>query len=119
MTVVNAISSHESPTAASTDDVSRPSSNIAASLNYAAAAGVSHCLGQVAWSYSGTPTGGNLKIEDGSGNTVFSMDITAAGPGCMAFKPPKKGTAGRALLITLAAGGSSKSGKLSATHWTE
>lgn len=119
MTLANIISSHESPVPASTDDVSLPASNTAATLNFAAAVRVSHCLGQVAYSYDGTPTGGNLKIEDGPGNTVFSMDIKAAGPGSVAFRPPKKGTPGLALIITLTTGGSGKSGKLSATHWTE
>lgn len=119
MTIQNAVSSHESPVASSTGDVSTPSANSTATLNYAAAAGAAHCLGQVAWSYSGTPTGGNLKIEDGSGNTVFSMDITAGGPGSIVFGPPKRGSANTALIISLAAGGSGVSGKLSATHWTE
>jgi hypothetical protein len=119
VTIQNAVSSHELPVASSTSDVATPSSNAAATLNYAAAAGTNHCLGQVTWSYSGTPTGGNLKIEDGSGNTVFSMDITAGGPGNIVFGPPKRGSANTALIITLAAGGSGVSGKLSATHWTE
>src|SRR5262249_33890385 len=82
--------------------------------------GVQHCLSGVAWSYSGTPTNGNLKIEDGSGNTVFSMDITAAGAGFLPFVPPKKGTANTALILTLAAGGVGITGKLSAwSHWTD
>lgn len=116
----NAANSHEPPQAASTSDVHAPSSNTAAVVTYAAgAAGVKHCLAGVYFSYNGTPTNGNLKIEDGSGNTVFSADITAAGPGYFPFFPPLKGTAATALIITLAAGGSGVSGKVTGRHWTE
>src|SRR5947209_7971219 len=121
MSVSNAINQHETPIAASTSDANLPASNTAAVITYAAgSAGVQHCLSGVAWSYSAAPTNGNLKIEDGSGNTIFSVDITAAGPGFIPFNPPKKGTAATALIITLAAGGTGISGKINACgHWTE
>lgn len=120
MTIANAINSHESPVAASASDVHAPAAATAAVVSYAAAgSGISHCVGQVSWSYSATPTGGNIKIEDGSGNTVFSMDITDPGPGTITFKPPKKGTTNTLLKITLASGAGSVVGKLSANHWTE
>ncbi len=107
--------------AASTSDAAAPASNTAAQITYAAAgAGVSHAISGVAWSYSAAPTGGNLKIEDGSGNTVFTMDITAAGSGFIPFPVPKKGSANTALIVTLAAGGSGVTGKVSVLgHWTE
>jgi hypothetical protein len=66
----------------------------------------------VAWSYSGDPTGGNLKIEDGSGTTVFSVDVTSKGPGFFLFPEPLRGAANTALIVTLAAGGSGVSGKV-------
>jgi hypothetical protein len=121
MSVANAINQHETPIAASTSDVNAPAANTAAVISYAAAgAGVTHCLSGIAWSYSGDPSNGNLLIEDGSGNTVFSMDITKGGAGVLYFTPPKKGTANTLLKITLAAGGNGISGKVSAlAHWTE
>lgn len=121
MSIPNAINQHELPIAANTADVNAPAANTAAVVTYnAGAAGVQHCLSGVAWSYSAAPTNGNLKIEDGSGNTVFSMDITAAGAGVLYFTPPKKGSAATALIITLAAGGAAVSGKVSVLgHWTE
>lgn len=101
-------------------DVHAPASNTAAVVTYAAAGvGVAHVLSGIAWSYSGTPTAGNLKVEDGAA-TVLSLDITSAGPGFIPFDPPKKGAANSALVITLAAGGSGVSGKVSVlSHWTE
>lgn len=100
--------------AASTGDVHAPGSNAAAIVTYAAGtAGTNHVITGIAWSYTAAPTGGNLKVEDGSGNTVFSVDITAAGPGFIPFDPAKRGTAGSAMIITLAAGGAGISGKVS------
>ena len=98
---------------ASSNDVHAPASNTAAVVTYAAVTDRQHSVSGVAWSYSAAPTGGNLKIEDGSGTTVFSIDITAAGPGVVYFTPPKTGTRNTALIITLAAGGSGVSGKVS------
>ena len=110
-----------SPHAAASTNVHVPASNTAAVITYAAAgAGVSHVISGVAWSYSAAPTGGNLKIEDASGTTVFSVDITAAGPGFIPFQSPLKGTANAAMILTLAAGGSGVTGKVDALgKWTE
>ena len=53
-------------------DVHAPAVNTAAIVTYAADATKKHVITGVAWSYAGgTPVGGNLKIEDVSGNTVF------------------------------------------------
>lgn len=102
-------------------DVSAPAANVAAVVNYAAVAGERHVITGVAYSYSAAPTGGNLKIEDVSGTVVFSMDLSAAGAGVVLFPEPKKSAApGTALVITLAAGGASCTGKVSVlNHWTE
>jgi len=121
-TSLSSIASNTASKAVSTSDVHVPSSNTAAVLTFSAAGGgISHALSGVAWSYSGgDPTGGNLKIEDGSGNVVFSVDITSQGPGFFPFPRPKKGTANTAMIITLAAGGSGVTGKVNAlNHWTE
>lgn len=90
-------------------------------MTYAAAgSGVSNVIGGIAWSYSAAPTSGNLKVEDGSGTTVFSIDITVSGPGFIPFARPLKGTANTALIVTLAAGGTGVSGKVSVlSRWTE
>lgn len=106
---------------ASTGDVHAPASNTAAVVTYAAAgAGVAHVISGVAWSYDLDPTGGSLKIENGSGSTVFQVAVTSKGPGFFVFPQPKKGSANTALIITLAAGGSGVTGKVNAlNHWTE
>jgi hypothetical protein len=101
-------------------DVATPAVNTAAVVTYAAVAGQSHAITGIAYSYNAAPTGGNLKIEDGTGTTVFSMDLVAAGPGVVLFNPAKIGTAGRALIITLAAAGAAVTGKASVlNHWVE
>lgn len=116
--------------AASTGDVHAPTSNTAAIVTYAALPASSatsggypsgaHVITGVGWSYSAAPTGGNLKVEDGSGNVVFSADITAAGPGEIIFPLPKRGAANTAMVVTLAAGGGGITGKVSVlNHWTE
>jgi hypothetical protein len=104
-----------------TGDVSAPSSNTDAVVTFAAVSGNCHVVSGLVFSYiGGTPAGGNLKIEDGAGNTVFNVDITSQGCGFIPFSPAKKGTAGRAMIITLTAGGSGVSGKLTIpNHWTE
>jgi hypothetical protein len=107
----------EYPAQGATTDVSTPAANTAAVVTYAAAASYkAHLLHGIYWSYSGVPTGGNVKVEDGSGNVIFSADITAAGPGFLPFNPPRRGTKNRAMIITLAAGGDGISGKLSLSH---
>ena len=103
-------------------DVHAPAVNTAAIVTYAADATKKHVITGVAWSYAGgTPIGGNLKIEDVSGNTVFSVDIDKSGPGGYEFPRPKIGTAANtAMIITLAAGGAGITGKVSVeNHWLE
>ena len=100
-------------------DVNAPAANTSAVVTYAAVAGVSHVVSSVVWSYNAAPTGGNLKIEDGAGNTIFTTDITSQGPGFIQFTPAKRGTVNTALIVTLAAGGAAVTGKLSVVgHWT-
>lgn len=106
------------PKLASTADTDAPAANTAAVITYAASTGFKHAIGNVHLSYDGAPTGGNLKIEDGSGTTVFSVDVTAAGPDSINFDPPLMGSEGTALIITLAAGGAGVTGKVNAQHWT-
>lgn len=101
-------------------NVHAPAANTAAVVTKGAGgAGVSNVLASIAYSYSIAPTGGNLKVEDGSGVTVFTQDIVAAGPGVVQFNPPLRGSSATALIVTLAAGGSGVSGKVNAHTWTE
>jgi hypothetical protein len=101
-------------------DVSTPAAEAAAVITYAAPGALkSNVLAAIYWSYSAAPTGGNIKVEDGAGNTIFNLDITSAGPGFLPFNPPKKGTYNAAMIITLAAGGSGVTGKLSLSHWVQ
>ena len=103
---------------ASTNDVNAPASNTAAVITYSANAISAHYIEGLYWSYSGAPAAGNLKIEDGSGTTVFSLDITAAGPGFLPLE--KLGTPNTAMIITLAAGGVGISGKVCiGQHWIQ
>jgi len=95
-----------------TSDVDAPNANTNAVINYSADAYGKHVLAGLAWSYNASPTSGNLKVEDGSGNTIFSVDITSAGPGQFTFPDNLQGTANTAMIITLNAAGSGVSGKL-------
>jgi len=107
---------------ASSEDVDiAGSTDEAAEINYAAAgAGVAHVITGVAWSYDLEPTGGELKVENGSGNTVFRVAVSSKGPGFFVFPQPKKGSANTAMIITLSAGGSGVTGSVNAlNHWTE
>ena len=106
------------PVPASAADVSAPASNTAAVVTYGAAgANRAHAINGVAWSYSGsgTLTGGNLLIQDGSA-TVFSMDVTAAGAGFVDFPVPLSGSGNLAMTITLAAGSANVTGKVNALN---
>lgn len=119
--VANAWPVLEASRAASSSDVHAPVANTAAVVTYTAGgAGVYHVIGGIAWSYSGVPTNGNLKIED-DGVIVFTLDIVAAGPGLILFPRPKKNAvANKALVVTLSTGGAGITGKLNVTsHWTE
>jgi hypothetical protein len=120
MSISNSINCHEEPVAVATADSATSGSNAAVVLTYAAAgASKNNCLGSLQWSYSGGAVTGSLKVEDGSGNTIFFVDITATGPGTINFSPPKKGSANTALIITLGAGGTGVTGKINATQWVE
>lgn len=77
-------------------------------------------LRQIFCGYDGTPqAGATIKVEDGSGTTVWQMPITAAGPFVFTFDPPKTGTKNTAMIITLSAGGGSVTAYLAATAYVE
>jgi hypothetical protein len=97
---------------ASTGFAHAPASNTAAVVTIAAVTGKQNAISGIAWSYNAAPTAGNLKIENGSGVTVFSIDITAAGPGFIPWPVAIRGSVTTALIVTLAAGGAGVSGKV-------
>lgn len=100
-------------------DVNVPGAgNVAAVLTYAAVAGKAHVLDSVTFGYDGTPTAGMLTVSD-AGVTVFSVPVTAGGPGPIEFVPPIRGTTNAAMVVTLAAGGGSVKGQISAAHRLE
>ncbi len=84
--------------------------NADAVVTYTAVPNGRHSIEGVSWSYSGTPTG-TLMVEDGSGNVIFSEDITVAGPGFFNFGN-LVGSINTDMIITLVAGGSGVVGKL-------
>ncbi len=96
--------------AASTNCVSGTN---AAAVVTLAAAGSAFCnaISGVAVSYSGTPTGGYVKVQNGSA-VVFDVDIAAGGPTIIDFGSLLVGSANTAMTITLAAGGSGIVGRL-------
>lgn len=81
------------------------------------ASSYNHCISGIVWSYNVTPTAGNLQIQDGSA-VILNMDITTSGAGFIPFNPAKEGTNNNPMTITLGAGGSGVSGKLTILgHW--
>jgi hypothetical protein len=109
----------QAPLAGAAANMAVPAGDTAASVIFALVADLSHVISGIAWSYSATPTGGNLQVIDGT-TTILSLDVTAAGPGFLQFNPPLKNTAGAALTVTLAAGGGVVAGKVAVLgHWTE
>ena len=67
---------------------------------------------QIQCSYSATPAGGGVTIEDGSGNIVWEMLIATAGEHSFDFPNPKAGTANTAMIVTLLAPGGSITGSI-------
>lgn len=98
---------------ASSGDVSDPNAaGTAASVVYSAVPNRRHVISSIHWSYSVTPTTGNIKVLDGS-SVVFDTDITSAGAGFHPFDPPKQGSPGQSMTVILASGAGSSIGTLS------
>ena len=73
-------------------------------------AGARQVLSGICWSYSDTPTNGQLTIAGGGWN--FDVDITQSGPGFIPFPPRMRATDNNPIVITLAAAGAGVVGKL-------
>ena len=88
-----------------------PASNTAAVVSLTAPpTGYAWMVTGIIWSYNGTPTGGNLTINDSTDE--FDIDITSAGPGFVPFNTGFIFIPGQAVTVTLAAGGSGVQGKV-------
>jgi hypothetical protein len=112
----------EAAVACAAADVHAPAANTAAVVTYAGVAALRHVITGLVWSYAGgIPVGGNLKVDDVAGTTVFTMDIDESGPGIIVFPKPKRSAAvNTAIIITLTAGGAGVTGKVSIlNHWME
>lgn len=106
----------KAPVSFSSGNMNAPTSNTAAVVTVSGISRIPIQVSQVFWSYSGTPTAGSIKIEDGSGNTVWGpFAVTSAGFAHATFDPPLQGTAGTDLIATLAAGGAGVSGVVGIT----
>ena len=91
----------------------KPSAATAAVVTIPAITGVRHQIESLEWSYSATPTGGNLKIESPSGTVLKEIDITADGPGFLPFSGSCiQGAVDQAVIITLASGAGAVQGIL-------
>lgn len=109
----------DEPDATTPDETATGAGGQATTITYTADNDAAHVISGLAWSYSAAPTGGNISIADGA-DTVFDMPVTAAGPGWITFNPPKRGHAGNAMVITLAAPGGAVVGKVNVIgHWVK
>lgn len=101
-------------------NIHAPAAATAAVVTKAAVSGKYHVIRRIDYSYSATPTGGNLKIEDVSGTVVFSIDIPAAGPGFVDFgEEGIRGAAvNTAMIVTLASGAGAVVGKVNITKYS-
>jgi hypothetical protein len=97
-----------------------PAAATAAVVTLNADADKVNILGQIFYSYTATPTGGEIKVEDEAGTVIFGpLDITAAGPGSFTFQPPIAGRKNKAMIITLASGAGAVVGTLTVNAWKE
>ena len=87
-------------------------------ITLTASTGRVHVIYGIRWSYSAAPTGGGLTIVDDAGtpNTLFQIDIIAAGQDSIFFPEGKQISGG---VITLAGGGGVIQGKLHIDHRLE
>lgn len=104
------------PRPVTTRTLHAPSSNTAAVVTLAAVPNFHHVIRIIFWSYNAAPIGGRLTITDG-GVTQLDFDITEAGPGPMPLEMVFNENS--QVVVTLAAGGGSTSGKLTVVHYLE
>ena len=91
-----------------------PGAATAAVVTFTGVAGKRWVLRQAEWSYDADPTGGNLKVENVAGTTVFQVAVTKSGPGFIKFEPPIVGDNAASVIVTLASGAGAVVGKVNA-----
>lgn len=92
--------------------------NAPAVIKIAGRVGHSTCIGNVIWSYSGAPAGGNIIATDGVADRVLTVDIVASGPGALLTGDAwAEFNAGADVTVTLAPGGVGVAGKVSLLWW--
>lgn len=95
-----------------------PAANAPAIVKIAGRVGHRTCIGNVQWSYSGVPAGGNIIATDGIADRVYTVDIVAAGPGALISGDAwAEFNVGADVTVTLAPGGAGVTGKVSLLWW--
>jgi len=90
--------------------------NTAVVITLVAREGYRNVLHGMQWSYDTAPTGGRLTVEDGAGNSIWDVDITAAADRLESFYSVLVGSSNTAMILTLAAAGAGVIGKLNCQH---
>ena len=93
----------------------KPAAATAAIATFDAVGDVVHELDSIHCSYSAAPAAGNLKVDSPSGTTIWEVDVPAAGAYEFLFRNGLRGASGAAVIVTLASGGGTVQGILSAT----
>ena len=98
----------------STSYIHLPAVDTAATKTVAAVPVVIHEIDGIYWSYDATPDAGDgvISVDSPSGTTIFSLDVTAAGPNSVLFPSGLRGVEGAAVIVTLADCGAAVTGKL-------
>lgn len=89
--------------------------NVAVVQTIAAVAGQQHRLSALSVSFTGATGTAELKVENGVGTTVFSVDLVLTAGATYDVTFPEGGLAGSintAMIVTLAAGGAGAIGKV-------
>jgi len=97
----------------STSYIHLPAVDTAATKTVDAVPVVIHEIDGIYWSLDATPDAATaLTVESPSGSTIFSIDVTAAGPGSFLFPSGLRGVESQDVIVTLASPGTTQTGKL-------
>jgi hypothetical protein len=97
-------------------DSKESAADTAITITYAAKVGYRHVIDQIIASYSETPSGGGITIQDGAGNTIFQIHINDDALHKEEFWPPLMGSENTAMIVTMTAGGGTAVGRLNVRH---
>lgn len=96
-----------------------PAADTDAVVVVSAVAGNPIIVEQITFSYSATPTGGSITINDGLATVWGPFPIVIGGTQAVTFSPPLHGTAGNTLTVTLAAGGGGITGTVAISPYVQ